>query len=994
MRKLTFLTALLAWCISWGQQEARFQTSTGTNGTTIEVQSPVACAVGAFYDRATFDAEAGALPVEDWSGGPFGLAFCDGPFNSAGNSCFGAGEILDGIEITSRDALLPLDPMVFLDAGAVGNADRCVATNDFDSDTVMNFPNGDVNAFGADLYTFMAGTTVTVNIYGAGATLIHTEVVDVDSSNPSPAGPVFYGYIAAETIESVEFITDNSFQAVVGLANVAFGSCSGGGSGNEWTVHVWDDFWGDEVSWELRDSGGNVLLSVVDGTYGNGYDDVQTVTTQDEPLEFYIESMGTFGDNTPEYEVLCSGNVIVSGLVVGGTEVTESDLFCSPGGGGGGCTAGVYTDRGAFDVEAGSLPIEDWSNGPFGLAFCDGPFSSAGNSCFAAGEIMDGIEITSRDPLLPLDPMVFLDAGAVGNADRCVATNDFNSDTVMNFPNGDVNAFGADLYTFMAGTLVTINIYNVGGGLIHTEIFDVMNGNPSPSGPVFYGYIAGEPIGSVEFITDPGFQAVVGLANVAFGTCSNAAPDFDTCETAGVVNCGDVITGTTDDNTDTAGNAAADEWYAYTGAGAAEMVTVSLCDGGTTYDSYLRVFDACNGTEIANNDDFCGLQSELSFFSDGTTTYYIMIEGFGSNTGDFSMAVTCEPMAVNDDCEDALPIACGDVVSGSTSNATEDNAPECVTTNTAPGVWYVYEDTSGLLNDILLSTCSANTDYDTKISVYEGDCGDLICVSGNDDSPNCTNFQSEVEFQSDGNTTYYILVHGFGSATGNFELSMSCVCVAPENDEIANSHDADEVGFPYLDPAVAGPCASVEAATPADCDNSGVQGFWYNFTPEADGLASCEVITPAGYTHVSFYAAPSENATEDELVLVDYFDNQCVPENDATIPVVAGQAYYVYVANTGGVSDVVIDGTFYLGANDSQIEGFTFAPNPANNVVMLSSVEPIEQVELFNVLGQKVVSLQANALTQQVDVSSLATGTYIMQVTVNGKLGTYKLIKE
>ena len=158
--------------------------------------------------------------------------------------------------------------------------------------------------------------------------------------------------------------------------------------------------------------------------------------------------------------------------------------------------------------------------------------------------------------------------------------------------------------------------------------------------------------------------------------------------------------------------------------------------------------------------------------------------------------------------------------------------------------------------------------------------------------------------------------------------------------------------------------------------------------------ATASVTSPAGYTSVTFYTADSEDAVETDLTLVDWFDNQCVPENDATIPVVAGQAYYVYVANTGGISDVVIDGTFYLGANDNQIEGFTFAPNPANNVVTLSSVELIEQVELYNVLGQKVVSLQANALTQQVDVSSLATGTYIMQVTVNGKLGTYKLIKE
>ena len=68
----------------------------------------------------------------------------------------------------------------------------------------------------------------------------------------------------------------------------------------------------------------------------------------------------------------------------------------------------------------------------------------------------------------------------------------------------------------------------------------------------------------------------------------------------------------------------------------------------TDYDSFLRVFDdGCNlVNQIAGNDDFCGLQSELSFASDGTTTYTIMVEGFGTSSGNFSLAVTCESSVV------------------------------------------------------------------------------------------------------------------------------------------------------------------------------------------------------------------------------------------------------------------------------------------------------------------------------------------------------------
>jgi hypothetical protein len=122
---------------------------------------------------------------------------------------------------------------------------------------------------------------------------------------------------------------------------------------------------------------------------------------------------------------------------------------------------------------------------------------------------------------------------------------------------------------------------------------------------------------------------------------SDGAPN-DECANAIALSCGDTATGNTGDGTDSGGNSAADVWYSYTGSGDSELITVSLCDGGTDYDSVLRVWSDCDGTEeIAFNDDFCGLQSELSFTSDGTSTYYIMVEGFGGNVGNYSVALSC-----------------------------------------------------------------------------------------------------------------------------------------------------------------------------------------------------------------------------------------------------------------------------------------------------------------------------------------------------------------
>ena len=115
------------------------------------------------------------------------------------------------------------------------------------------------------------------------------------------------------------------------------------------------------------------------------------------------------------------------------------------------------------------------------------------------------------------------------------------------------------------------------------------------------------------------------------------------------------------------------------------------------------------------------------------------------------------------------------------------------------------------------------------------------------------------------------------------------------------------------------------------------------------------IVTPAGFSSVTFYTAPDESSSENELVLVDWFENQCLPSETARIPYVAGQAYYAFVVNSGGITDIVFDeceGT--LGVDGATIEGFAFYPNPANDMVNFTSAEIIDSIAIYNILGQKV----------------------------------------
>jgi len=87
---------------------------------------------------------------------------------------------------------------------------------------------------------------------------------------------------------------------------------------------------------------------------------------------------------------------------------------------------------------------------------------------------------------------------------------------------------------------------------------------------------------------------------------------------------------------------------------------------------------------------------------------------------------TCPP--ANDLCENASPL--NSFQTGFTVSATLDNVGTCGTPNTAAGVWY---SVSGISGQISVDTCSPFSNFDTKISVFQGSCGILTCVDGNDD---------------------------------------------------------------------------------------------------------------------------------------------------------------------------------------------------------------------------------------------------------------------
>ena len=69
-------------------------------------------------------------------------------------------------------------------------------------------------------------------------------------------------------------------------------------------------------------------------------------------------------------------------------------------------------------------------------------------------------------------------------------------------------------------------------------------------------------------------------------------------------------------------------------------------------------------------------------------------------------------------------------------------------------------------------------------------------------------------------------------------------------------------------------------------------------------------------------------------------------------------------------------------------------PNPVKDILNISFTEMISKIEVHNMLGQIVQSQNVNANESRIDMSSLATGTYLVRVTIDTNVKTFKVIKE
>jgi len=232
------------------------------------------------------------------------------------------------------------------------------------------------------------------------------------------------------------------------------------------------------------------------------------------------------------------------------------------------------------------------------------------------------------------------------------------------------------------------------------------------------------------------------------------------------------------------GSTSPDVVYSYTPA-VNEAITIDLCN--SSYDTKVYVYEnaVTPGAPLACNDDACpGFRSQLLCVGvSAGNTYYIVIDGYGGDFGDYELNVT----SCGTTCQGNDDIASAEVIpglpyidNGTTVVCNNDYDEICpYGPHTSPDVVYSYTPAA---NEIIkLSLC--NSSYDTKMFVYENAATPGSPYACDDDGcGSAAGYTSNIECMPiTGGNTYYIVIDGYNGQAGAYELVVEeCQC---ENDD-------------------------------------------------------------------------------------------------------------------------------------------------------------------------------------------------------------------
>ncbi len=416
-------------------------------------------------------------------------------------------------------------------------------------------------------------------------------------------------------------------------------------------------------------------------------------------------------------------------------------------------------------------------------------------------------------------------------------------------------------------------------------------------------------------------------------------------------------------------------WVSTT-APASGGIEVSLSEAGDA-----AIFDACNGMELA-----CG---PLPLVIDGLTPsseYYIAVwkDAAGST-------------AVNDLC----------IIS-----YTAAPAPDCAETPIFPADGAIDVTAFG---DLTLSwTAPSSGPAPTAYNIYSGVTSGALTLFATVDAP-ATTFDTTVGAYSTEIFWSVVPVNEGVEAVGPCaEWSFTTEDAPPPP---ANDNACDAIMLNIGDASTGGFYTNVQSTVEANevggaCYFNGDPAStttWFSFVAPSSGevLISTED-TGTGATlddtQITLYNVIdcTDLTTAFELGCDEDDDNDVVGDgvglqaNLLITTLDAGVTYYFVVDGYNGAT-----GTFDVAISDATLSvesfeddaAFTYYPNPVNNELQLSAQKDIQNVSVYNMLGQEVLRTAPNTMESTIDMTGFSQGAYFVRVNIDDTVQTIRIIK-
>jgi hypothetical protein len=109
-------------------------------------------------------------------------------------------------------------------------------------------------------------------------------------------------------------------------------------------------------------------------------------------------------------------------------------------------------------------------------------------------------------------------------------------------------------------------------------------------------------------------------------------------------------------------------------------------------------------------------------------------------------------------------------------------------------------------------------------------------------------------------------------------------------------------------------------------------------------------------------------------------------------------AQLILSGNPAGFGELYIDNVYFsneaLGNTNFNASTFAVYPNPSTGQINISSDDIIDTIEVYNMLGQRVMTLTPSASTLLLDISTLSKGIYVIKSTMNTVTVSRSIVKE